>query len=103
MEEAIKVLSQSSISGSTLKPFPFGEKPSHRQRGPGGRAQAAERGVLKGDGPAAGIDASGHDVVVKGLPSKTTPEELKAYLTENKLVEEGLDGKGLCEVLAPEP
>ena len=68
-----------------------------------GRAEALERGLLLGDGPSAGVGTSGQDVVIIGLPSKMTADELRAYLVENKLVEEGSDGKGDCEVLFAEP
>ena len=49
------------------------------------------------------MGTSGQDVVIIGLPSKMTADELRAYLVENKLVEEGPDGKGDCEVLFAEP
>ncbi|KLO13507.1 hypothetical protein SCHPADRAFT_940299 [Schizopora paradoxa] len=100
--DALKTLEKTSISGSSLKPYPYDARPIQRSRGKDGREEASDRGLLKGDGPAAGIPTSGREVIIIGIPSRTSPEELKAYLVENKLVEEGLDGKGMCEVLSTE-
>lgn len=53
-----------------------------RARGPQGRAEAAERGVLSGNGPRGGLSAGGMSVVLWGLPGRLTAESLRAFLRD---------------------
>lgn len=56
-----------------------------RTRGARGREEAAERGLVMGDGPSGGITGSGKNVVLYGLPGKMTAEAAGYYLKAFKL------------------
>lgn len=63
---------------------PVSERPS-RTRGPKGRMEAAERGIIPGTGPDTGIPHQGRCVVMYGLPGQLTVETLRAFLKSFKL------------------
>ena len=70
-----------------------------RTRGVQGRAEAAERGVQEGNGPGAGVNARGQDVVVWGLPVNVKSEQLRHYLRKLGLVQNAPNGEPACEVI----
>jgi hypothetical protein len=51
-----------------------------RNRGTKGRRDAADRGLITGDGPDGGIVSNGRVVVVSGLPGKLGSEGFRRYL-----------------------
>ena len=61
-----------------------------RMRGVRGREQAAQRGLVSGNGPNGGVTGSGKNVVIYGLPGKMTEEAAGYYLKSFKLA--GLAG-----------
>jgi hypothetical protein len=66
-------------------PCPAPEEPP-RIRGVVGRARAAERGVIQGNGLRGGLGLAGTNVVLWGLPGKLTEHGLKASLMHFQLV-----------------
>ena len=60
--------------------------------------EAIQRGIIRGNGPSAGVKADGRDVVLWGLPGMLEPFALKGYLRRMKLVETGPDGQVDCHV-----
>lgn len=86
-EAAVKVLKNCNIGGAMIKAHaaePVSERPS-RTRGPKGRMEAAERGIIPGTGPDTGIPHQGRCVVMYGLPGQLTVETLRAFLKSFKL------------------
>lgn len=69
-----------------------------RTRGVEGRREAAERGIIDGDGPGGGITGSGRNVSIAGLPGKMTPEGVKAWLKSFKLAGSTTDGKEIAKI-----
>jgi len=47
--------------------------------------EAAERGLISGNGPRGGVVNEGRNVVLWGLPGRLTPEGLKGLLQNFKL------------------
>lgn len=64
-------------------------------RGQEGRAQAAVRGALTGDGPSAGVANNGMNVVFSGLPGKTTVEDMSELLNDFEIAR---SDKGLPQI-----
>lgn len=58
-----------------------------RQRGSKGRADAAQRGAITGDGPNGGVPNNGKNVVVWGLPPRIHSDIFQELLTGFKLAE----------------
>jgi hypothetical protein len=88
MVPALLAFKNVSMSSIPIKAFPspaYKEPP--RTRGVDGRERAAERGVLQGNGPRAGLGASGRNVVLWGLPGKLTPEGLRSMMVAWELAE----------------
>ncbi|KAI0748189.1 hypothetical protein C8Q80DRAFT_1170648 [Daedaleopsis nitida] len=56
-----------------------------RGRGSKGLLEAAQRGIVTGDGPDAGISGGGKNVLLCGLPLKTLPAQLADRLRNYKL------------------
>ena len=81
-----------ALDSQTLAAFPIRATPSLppsslplRTRGPKGRMEAAERAVLTGDGPTAGVSGSGRNVVISGLPGRLSPDALRLLVKNFKL------------------
>jgi len=68
-----------SVSSPPPAPVP------RRTRGAQGRMEAAERGLITGNGPGGGVVNEGKNVVLWGLPGRLTPEALKGFLHNFKL------------------
>ncbi|KAG8954636.1 hypothetical protein FRC04_011069 [Tulasnella sp. 424] len=89
-DKAIKVLQTSQMLGINLKPAEVVEAEESRGsdqprlRGLGGKNEGLERGVVSGNGPAAGLPNSeiGKSVVLSGLPGKLYGGSLKKELLE---------------------
>ncbi|TDL24812.1 hypothetical protein BD410DRAFT_62505 [Rickenella mellea] len=100
---AIDALTNSTISAVRIeprqKPATLEEMTPNRLRGARGRAEAAERGILDGTGPGAGISAKGKEVVMWGLPGRLATSALVSYLQSKKLVREDAHGQPAYEVL----
>ncbi|KAH8107105.1 hypothetical protein BXZ70DRAFT_1074760 [Cristinia sonorae] len=86
LRNAIKVLSHATVGGYTInvEPSPPPEE-AWRLRGYRGRTEAAERGVLGGNGPGAGLGRAGRNVLITGLPHWVTPQSLQQHLSEYEL------------------
>lgn len=82
LNQNLKALHNTSISSLPISaassPPPQINVP-RRTRGAQGRAEAAERGLITGDGPRGGVKNTGKNVVIWGLPGKLTPEGLKVF------------------------
>ena len=96
------------MEGATLDGVPFSCQPcsppegAQRHRGKKGRREASLRGTLDGSGASGGINADGRDVVLWGVPSGVSPQQLGKYLVRHRLVKEALDGTADCEILKVE-
>ena len=87
MQHALKAMRGAVLSGKTLGAAPA-KDPSElntRTRGVRGRLQAAERGLLTGNGPYGMSTSRGKGVVLYGMPGKLTPDSLRTYLKNFKL------------------
>ncbi|KAF9009396.1 hypothetical protein BDQ17DRAFT_1235618, partial [Cyathus striatus] len=90
LKENIEHLRNVTISGiqanpSTTKSKAIPAAPS-RSRGVAGRAEAAERGVLLGNGPSAGLSGTEKMVTIWGAPGRTEPRDLAKLLINYKVV-----------------
>jgi len=56
-----------------------------RTRGAQGRMEAAERGLINGDGPRGGVMNQGKNVVLWGMPGRLTTEGLKRFVQNFRL------------------
>ncbi|KAI0079908.1 hypothetical protein K474DRAFT_1705165 [Panus rudis PR-1116 ss-1] len=56
-----------------------------RGRGARGKHEASLRGIIRGDGPGAGIQGSGKNVILSGVPGKTDPEAVRGFLRSFEL------------------
>lgn len=70
---------------ATAVPNPFRVT---RTRGPTGRGEAANKGLVNGNGPNGGTSGNGKNVIVWGLPGKLPPGSLKNYLRAFRLSDE---------------
>jgi len=94
LRNAIKTLRNSKVGGYSIAVAPSvsPHEPSarsQRTRGFKGRAEAAERGIVVGDGPGAGVTRPGKSVVMYGLPPTITPHAMKRYLQEYMQADSG--------------
>lgn len=88
VNRASRALNGGMVGGNLIEATPakpFVEASHHRVRGVKGRLEAAERGLITGNGPAGGVKDSARGVVIWGLPGKMTPDSLKDYLKNFKL------------------
>ncbi|OBZ75045.1 hypothetical protein A0H81_04246 [Grifola frondosa] len=83
---------QSSMLGGKMTSSTSRDPPNlpPRNRGAEGRAEAAERGLITGNGPDAGVTNGGRNVVMWGLPSRITQENVRDMLKSFKLA--GFEG-----------
>ncbi|KAH9951225.1 hypothetical protein B0H21DRAFT_269749 [Amylocystis lapponica] len=85
---ALRSLKGTIVGGAMIEAGSVREDQVHRPtrtRGARGRAQAAERGIMDGNGVGAGVTSTGRSVVLSGLPGKLTPDALKEFLKSFKL------------------
>lgn len=92
MEATLRRLSGASITSLPISATPFppptegpGATPT---RGVKGFAQAAERGIISGNGPSAGVSGAGRNVALYGLPGRMSHEELREHLRAFQLAPE---------------
>ena len=57
-----------------------------RSRGLKGREEASERSLVTGNGSQGGITDGGRSVLLSGLPGKITPEAVRRFLKNYKLM-----------------
>ena len=69
-----------------------------RIRGAKGRIEAAQRGIVAGDGPNGGITSNNKSVVLYGLPGKMTVEALTYYLKSFKLADPAPESKEIVKM-----
>jgi hypothetical protein len=87
LNKNLRALENATISSipitavSSPPPLP----PPRRTRGVQGRMEAAERGLIQGDGPGGGVLKGGKNVVLWGMPGRLTQEGLKGFLQNFKL------------------
>ena len=60
-----------------------------RMRGSAGRREAANKGLIDGNGPNGGTSGHGKNVVMWGLPGKLPPTGLRNYLRAFQLADSG--------------
>ncbi|GBE81919.1 hypothetical protein BKA93DRAFT_819367 [Sparassis latifolia] len=88
LQSSLKNLKNAVVGGSQIYSYPSqdptGGRPD-RTRGIKGRAEAAERGIITGNGPAGGLTSQGKNVVMSGLPGRMTAEALREFLKGYKL------------------
>ena len=88
MNRNLRMLARATISSLPLSaaavsnPFPVG-----RMRGSDGRQEAADKGLIDGNGPGGGTSGNGKNVVIWGLPGKLPPDGLRNYLRAFRLSE----------------
>lgn len=83
---ALKVLHRTVFSGKTLRAqilSPNALNP--RRRGQKGLNEAAERGIITGDGPGAGLTGGAKNVVIYGLPPTLRSHQVTDNLRDFKL------------------
>lgn len=85
LEGNLRALDKTTIAGIEIEAVPKLESqgPPPRQRGAKGRQEAAERGLVTGNGPHAGLTNSERSVTIWGFPGKIGVDgvlpRLKAY------------------------
>lgn len=88
IRSAVQKLHGSMIAGHALAAGPSPEDAGGaflRNRGGKGRTQAAQRGVVTGNGPNGAITDLGKSVVLYGLPGKMTEEGVSFFVRSFKL------------------
>ena len=88
MARNLRILNKATMSSlqlnATAVPSPF---PGRRTRGSVGRKEAANKGLIDGNGPNGGTSGHGKNVIMWGLPGKLPPEGLRTYLRAFRLSE----------------
>lgn len=69
-----------------------------RIRGVKGRAEAADRGIITGNGPSGGLLGGSSNVVLYGLPGKMSTEATGYYLKSFKLAGASPESKDIVKV-----
>lgn len=86
----LRMLKKATISSLPLRatavPNPF---PTGRTRGTVGRNEAANKGLVDGNGPNGGTSGHGKNVIIWGLPGKLPPDGLRNYLRAFRLSDVG--------------
>ncbi|KAI8998580.1 hypothetical protein BD414DRAFT_512189 [Trametes punicea] len=83
---AYKALNSTVVGGKRVQARPISIVPEiPRSRGIKGRLEAAQRGIITGNGPSGGVTSSGRNVVLYGLPAKVIPAVLVEALRSFKL------------------
>lgn len=86
MTRNLRMLNKATISSLPLcavaVPNPF---PAGRMRGPVGRQEAVNKGLIDGNGPNGGTSGNGKNVIMWGLPGKLPPDGLRNYLRTFRL------------------
>ncbi|KAH8116874.1 hypothetical protein DFH11DRAFT_1505670 [Phellopilus nigrolimitatus] len=104
VEDAVKTLRDTQMATLPLRAYRAPEQHAHpRLRGVSGRAEAAERAVLDGNGGGGGVNPKACDVVLYGLPGMITPLALRRHLRKLGLVEVAPNGEPMCDVVKIEP
>jgi len=93
LNQNLRALENASISSIPITSVSSPPPPtvSQRTRGVQGRMEAAERGLITGNGPRGGVVNDGKNIVLWGLPGRLTPEGLKGLLHNFKLA--GTEGR----------
>jgi hypothetical protein len=82
----LRMLNKATLSSLPLRatavPSPFS---AGRTRGAVGRKEAADKGLVNGNGPNGGTSGNGKNVVMWGLPGKLPPDGLRNYLRAFRL------------------
>jgi hypothetical protein len=86
----LRILNSATMSSLTLQakavPSPFSVA---RTRGSVGRQEAANKGLIDGNGPNGGTSGNGKNIIMWGLPGKLPPDGLRNYLRAFRLSDEG--------------
>ena len=69
-----------------------------RTRGQKGRMEAAERGIVLGNGPSGGITSNGKAVTITGLPGKMDATAVKDWLRSFKLAGNEENAKEIVQI-----
>ncbi|KAF9500990.1 hypothetical protein BDN71DRAFT_962957 [Pleurotus eryngii] len=93
LRQNLKALEKLTLVGLPIESEPVllssseAQESQARQRGSKGRADAAQRGAITGDGPNGGVPNNGKNVVVWGLPPRIHSDIFRELLTGFKLAE----------------
>lgn len=81
-EVALTQLKNAQLSGYTINVTSTSQLETvlRRSRGNKGREEAANRGIVTGTGPDAGVTERGRSVVISGLPGRWSEENLRSFL-----------------------
>ena len=100
MARNLRLLNKATMSSLQLRamasPDPFAVG---RTRGSVGRQEAADKGLIDGNGPNGGTSGHGKNVIMWGLPGKLPPDGLKNYLRAFRLS----DASGRESIVKIEP
>ena len=98
----MKALNERSVGGRPLQatpsPPPEAIAEGIRTRGRKGRDEAAERGIITGNGPSGGIVSNGKQVAVTGLPGRITADAMKDWLRSFKLADNHRQEKQVAKI-----
>ena len=87
------------VAAHRISAFPSSARiEAPRVRGNKGRVEAAQRGVISGDGPNGGINGNTKSVILYGLPGKMTVEALTYFLKSYKLADPTPDMKEIIKM-----
>ena len=97
---AINALEKASLFGHPVSPRWTAKSPPTppaRSRGVAGRAEAAQRAIITGDGLRAGIHDTEKSVVIWGLPARIQADGVRNWIRGYKL------GGGQGEIVKVDP
>jgi len=89
MERNLRLLQNTTVGGFRISAFPSSDLDpegfdTRRTRGAKGKAEAVDRGLIRGDGPGGGVTGSGRSVILSGLPGKMNSDAVRAWLKDYK-------------------
>ncbi|KIP09604.1 hypothetical protein PHLGIDRAFT_18577 [Phlebiopsis gigantea 11061_1 CR5-6] len=103
LRKAVQNLHGAVIAGHPVSAAPVsdtGRDAVSRMRGARGREEAAQRGVINGNGPNGGVTGGGKNVVIYGLPGKMT-EEATGYFLQSFKLAGSADDKDIVKLDVP--
>jgi len=94
MERNLRLLQNTTVGGFRISALPSNDpdsqsRLSQRTRGAKGKAEAAHRGLLTGDGPGGGVTGGGKHVILSGLPGKMNADSVRVWLKNYKFANDG--------------
>lgn len=87
-EPTVKALRGATIASQPITAVPSPPPEVNKGRGAAGFAAAADRGAIRGNGPSGNISGGGKNVVIYGVPSQVTHQEMREHLRGFQLAPE---------------